>query len=152
VEEQVRAYFDVQLRVTMVPTGTKSGSVPLLLLTDLQQRVVDELPTVMVGEELTSQTRGFLDYIAALSKLDSAIVVTGGGVDRIEFDGPAVLSENTAAIGGTYDCHSDSYHYESGMQIADSFRETRSFTAQLTRVNGTWLVSSVTTTLLSQAP
>lgn len=150
VEDQVRTYFDIQLRITIVPPGTKPGSVPVALSTDLRQRVITELPTVMTGSELTTETKGFFDYVAALSQSESATVVVGGGVDRISFDGPAVLDGSLATVSGSYDYHSDSYHWEDGRQASDSFHATSSFTVQLTQVQGVWLVSSISTTLLSQ--
>ena len=152
IEDQVRAYFDIQLQITIIPAGAQPGHLTAADKTELQARVFTELPNVMTGELLSTQSQGFYDYFSALARTDTAIVVLGGGVDSMSFDGAPIIVGNTATASGTYVSHSSSYHLAAGQRVSDSFRAATSFTAQLTQAQGAWLLNSMSTTLLSTEP
>lgn len=152
IEGQVQAYFNLQLQITVIPSGAQPGKLTPADKTELQQRIVTELPKVATGRLLLTQTQWVYDYYAGLAQFETAIVVVGGAVDSISFDSAPIISGGTATISGSYAYHSDSYHLQDGKRTSDSFSATSSFTAQLARQGEVWLVSSISTTDLSKEP
>jgi hypothetical protein len=152
IKSQVQADLNLSFQITIVPADAQPGHLSAATVTDLNQRLITELPKVMTGNLLTSQTQAFKVYLAELASKDTICVFLGGGVDRIDFDGAAIVSGDGATISGAYSYHRDSYHLENGVRVPDGLRGKTSFTAQLKKENGVWLVSSLSETQLSVQP
>jgi hypothetical protein len=152
VKSQVEAYFNLSYQITVVPADAQPGHLSVVTVTDLNQRLISELPKVMTGDELTGHAQAYKRYLAELSSKETVCVFLGGSVDRIDFDGAAIISGSSATISGAYAYHFDSYYLENGVRVPDGLRGKNSFTAQLNKQNGVWLVSSMSKTQLSVQP
>ena len=147
VKSQVTAYFKNYLQMWVIPTGETQGRVSAATLTSLNHRAA-QLTSFETGDLLTSETQSLKRYIAELGSGDPVGIHTGGAVDSIAFDGPALVTGSSALISGKYSYHFDSYHMENGARVPDGLRGTDSFTVQVVRLNGVWLVASSETNQL----
>jgi len=152
IRSQVEAMFNLQMQMTILPAGSEAGRVAPDSMTAVQQRIATELPKVMTGKLLTAQTQGYLHWLSDVQKDPTTGVSTEAHVDSMTFDGPAVISGSSATISGSFVWRFNRYHIENNARVPDGARGASSFTAQFTRINGTWLISAITRTEMGAEP
>jgi hypothetical protein len=144
IRSQVTTYFNLQFQLWDIPSAETPGNISAATVSELSKRA-NGLADVETGDLLISQRQAVTTYSSALRAGDPIGIYTSGALDSITFDAPALITGVSATISGNYTYRFDSYHMSKGAREPDGLRGTDSFTAQLKRQNGVWLVASVHT-------